>query len=81
MTDFGDTIWPVARKDHRCVWCGESIQKGNKHAHFSGKWDGEFQDWRMHRECYEDADISDELHEGFMPHEHERPLPDPPVQP
>ncbi len=43
MSDFGDTNWPTARKQHRCIWCGEGILKGEKHAHFAGKWEGEFQ--------------------------------------
>ncbi len=73
--DFGETIWPVAAKDHRCEWCGETITKGEKHAHYKGKWEGEFQDWRMHRECNEDADNSDELQDGFTPYDHERPQP------
>lgn len=74
MTDFGETTFPTAAKDHRCIWCGETISKGMNHAHFAEKWDGEFQDWRMHRECYTDADDSEELEEGFMPYEHERPV-------
>lgn len=72
MSDFGETTQPVARKDYRCEWCGETIQKGEKHAHFVGKWEGEFQDWRMHAECSVDAD-SEELMDGFMPYEHPRP--------
>ena len=71
MTDFGETRWPEAGKEHRCEWCGETILCLEKHAHYVGKWDGEFQNWRMHRECYDDA--SDELEDGFMPYEHERP--------
>lgn len=73
MTDFGDTTWPVARKDHRCEWCGETIPKAEKHAHFVGKWDGEFQNWRMHNECYTESNDNHELEDGFTPYEHERP--------
>ena len=73
MTDFGETIWPTAAKAHRCEWCGETIPKGEKHAHFAGKWDGEFQDWRMHSECYTEGDANQEIQEGFTPYEHERP--------
>lgn len=73
MTDFGDTNWPKAAKDHRCEWCGQGILKGEKHAHFVGKWDGEFQNWRMHSECYDDAITNGEIQDGFMPYEHERP--------
>ena len=77
MSDFGDTTWPTARKAHRCIWCGETILVGEKHAHYTGKWEGEFQDWRMHSECNADADTNGEIQEGFMPYEHERPRPSP----
>jgi hypothetical protein len=71
MTDFGDTTWPKGAKDHRCEWCGEKIPKGETHARFVGKWDGEFQNWRMHRDCFEATD-KDDLSEGFTPYEHAR---------
>lgn len=40
-----------ARKDHRCVWCGEVIPKGQIHERTIGKMDGEFQSSRYHIEC------------------------------
>ena len=73
MTDFGNSRVHAGYKDHRCEWCGQSIPKGETFVHFVGKWDGEFQDWRMHQECYEDSSMNDELADGFMPYEHERP--------
>lgn len=51
MSDFGSSTRPVARKNYRCLWCGEHILKKEKHYHYSGKWEGDFQDWRMHNEC------------------------------
>ena len=71
MGDFGEVRHPVAAKEHRCEWCGEPIPKGEKHAHFVGKWENEFQNWRMHYECHDYAD--DTICEGFTPYEHERP--------
>lgn len=71
MTDFGETTHPKAAKDHRCEWCGETILKGEKHVRFTGKWEGEFQDWRMHYECHEATDRMD-LTDGFTPYEHAR---------
>lgn len=72
MSDFGDISYPVGRKDYRCEWCGQPIPKGEKHGHFVGIFEGDFQDWRMHSECYyvnEDA-----ISEGFTPYEGERPV-------
>jgi len=43
---------PVAKKDHRCIWCGETILKGEKHHQQVGRFDGEIQDGRFHRECW-----------------------------
>ncbi len=73
MTDFGTTTHPVAAKDHRCIWCGETITKGEKHAHFAGKWEGDFQNWRMHSECYTASVDGGDLQDGFMPYDHPRP--------
>lgn len=67
-TDFGDTTFPTARKQHRCEWCGEPIEAHARHVKFSGKWEGDFQSWRMHHECFDVADAS----EGFTPYEHSR---------
>ena len=79
-TDFGDVICPIARKDYKCEWCGETIvSEVNvirplriRHVKFVGKWNGEFQSWRMHAECYSVSDDNDELEDGFMPYEHAR---------
>lgn len=68
--DFGETTFHIGYKDHRCEWCGETIPKGEKFAHYKGKWRDEWQNWRMHQECWDaraDADIQD----GFMPYDHE----------
>jgi hypothetical protein len=72
-TDFGGPTRPVAQKAYRCEWCGETIPVKERHVKYSGKWEGEFQNWRMHNECYSAADDNDELSEGFSPYEHERP--------
>ena len=72
MSDFGEYSWPKGRKEYRCEWCGEKILKDEIHAHFVGKWEGEFQDWRVHRECEKDMHSID-LQDGFTPYGNERP--------
>lgn len=73
MSDFGVSMYPVARVQHRCEWCGEKIPRGEKHFKFAGVWEGEFQDWRMHLECEVARSSEDEFGEGFTPFENERP--------
>lgn len=73
MSDFGDTTWPMARKAHRCEWCAEAIPAGEKHAKFAGVWEGDWNFWRMHSECYDYGMTSGEISDGFSPYEHERP--------
>ncbi len=73
MKVFNEVFWTVGRKPHRCEWCYQQIEKGEKHAHYVGVWQGAFQDWRMHEECHE-AYGEDDCEDGFMPGEGERPL-------
>lgn len=73
MSDFGKMRRHLGRKDHRCEWCGQSIPKGEMFQHFVGKWDNEFQNWRMHDECYNAASQDDDLIDGFCPYGNERP--------
>lgn len=46
--------FPVARKQHRCIWCGQHILIGEKHRHEISRYD-ELQDFRWHLECNADA--------------------------
>ena len=68
--------FPVARKPHRCVWCGESIPVGLKHRHEISAFDG-IQDHRWHLEC--DKAAQDYFNSGdgpeFSAHDNERPIP------
>lgn len=73
MSDFGNVRHPKAAKNHRCEWCGEPIPKGEVHFQFTGVWEGDWQNWRMHDECNDSASMNDELCEGFSPYENERP--------
>ena len=73
MSDFGETTFHIGYKDHRCEWCGEAIPKGEKFAHYKGRWESLWQNWRMHQECYDAfSDCPDIQSEGFMPYSFER---------
>ena len=71
---FNDVTLPVARKQHRCEWCGEAIEKGEKHAKYVGMFEGDFQSWRMHQEC--SGWNTEAISEGFTPYENERVHPE-----
>jgi hypothetical protein len=73
VSDFGEYTRPVARKEYRCEWCGEKILKGERHFKYAGIWEGDWQNWRMHGECKDDADMNGDMQDGFTPYEAERP--------
>ena len=47
--------YPKAAKPHRCIWCGETIPKGEQYRHESSIYDGRWQDHKWHMECDEDS--------------------------
>lgn len=64
----------IARKEHLCTWCGQSIAKGEKHFMWKSVEDSWFTN-RMHGECYE-AQHTESLvfHDNtYTPFENERP--------
>jgi hypothetical protein len=66
-TEFAILRTPTGRKQHICAWCAGPIPKGEKHKHFIGIWDGDFQNWRMHDECF--ATSAGAQEQGFTPGE------------
>lgn len=69
---------PVARKDHRCIWCGEPISKGTQYVAERSVYDGEMQNHHWHEECQMAAqDENDGFDWEFMPYGNERPLEQP----
>ena len=72
MADFGDSFVVIGRKEHRCEWCGQMILKGERHHQYKGKWQDEWQNWRMHNECWDDHHTNYDP-DGFSPFGNERP--------
>jgi lipocalin len=55
MTDFyNPSETRKARKDHRCTYCGEVINKGDDYTFQKGHYDGAWYELKMHPECWED---------------------------
>ena len=73
MSDFGNWRYPIAQKDHTCEWCGEKIPKGEKHLYYTGVWENEWQNYRMHLECHDYGCQTETIQDGFTPFENERP--------
>jgi hypothetical protein len=67
---------PTSRKRHRCIWCGQFIEAGDRYERTASIYDGEFQSDAWHPECR--AAMLDEMHASpggdfeFFPHENER---------
>jgi hypothetical protein len=51
VPDFAVDRYLLARKPHRCCECSAPIEKGEKHGHFTGKWDGVIRSFRQHLLC------------------------------
>lgn len=64
--DCGQVYRVKGRKENRCESCFGDIPKGETHPNFRGRWGGEWQNWRMHQECY-DGYSGEELYDGFTP--------------
>lgn len=65
---------PKARKDHRCIWCGQAIPKGTKYVSERSVYDGDMQNHHWHFECWSDAQHNnDEPEWEFTPYSYDRP--------
>ena len=73
MSDFGDTTFPTARKEHRCNYCFGPIPAGETYSRWTGVFDGEFQSNAMHLECDKQYNIDDTYSDGYTPGEAEMP--------
>lgn len=45
------TVTRTARKTHKCDWCNETIEKGEKYEYQKFIWDGKLYDWKSHEAC------------------------------
>ena len=59
---------PVARKEHRCNFCGGVISVGEKYNRQTNVYDGRVYDWVSHCECSKlayELDMYDDCDEGL----------------
>lgn len=72
MTGFyTDAIGRMARKKHRCSYCGEAINAGDAYQYQDGIWEGSWFKSRMHPECFDD--MCENGDGEYSPYSHERP--------
>ncbi len=50
---------PTARKEHRCMYCGGVIHKGEKYQRSTNLYNGTVYDWVTHDKCEEIAELLD----------------------
>lgn len=67
--------WSVAKKEHRCVWCGETIEIGVLYYRSNLLFCGEFQSQAWHAECHDafwqatDVEGGIDPEDGFTPYD------------
>ena len=66
-------VTTLARKAHRCIWCGQGIEAGTKYIRERSVYDGHMQNFAWHPECQRASSDYFRHEEEFEPHEHERP--------
>jgi hypothetical protein len=74
MIELVETLTPKAKKEHLCIWCGETIDAKEKYTRQNFKMDGDFQSNAYHNECFDALLRSDLYDEEFYPHEQLRGL-------
>ena len=65
--------YPIARKSHRCIWCGQTISKGEQYVAERSVFDGDMQNHHWHYECLNDAHQNTDYEWEFAPYSNERP--------
>ncbi len=70
--DFGDFTDPVAKKRHQCAHCLQDIIVGERHRKYTGVWQGDSQNWRIHSDCFEPLRECQNEDGETCPERHER---------
>jgi hypothetical protein len=63
----------TARKQHRCIWCGEAIDTGSVYVDEASVFDGSWQAHKWHPECEDDARTCFQYDDTFAPYAQDRP--------
>lgn len=65
------------RKEARCEWCNEMIHVGDRCVYRAYKFEGNFNEGRMHPECFSAMENSshDAVSEGWVQGEPDRGMP------
>lgn len=56
----------IARKPHRCIWCWQSIQKGEAYVYEASVNHGDLQSHHFHPECYEAMHEAADYEGGYV---------------
>ena len=62
----------TARKPHKCIWCDDAIQQGERYSDEASTYEGDFQHHRWHPECLEASREHFKNEEFFSPGEFQR---------
>lgn len=73
-----DQSEPIARKQHRCIWCGEMIESGERYRREKSAYYGALQNHAWHLECAKDryAGLEHGDDNEFTPYSADRPKKD-----
>lgn len=52
MPQILKTLTPIAKKEHRCMYCGCKIPIGEKYQRCTLTYDGDLYDWVCHTDCH-----------------------------